>query len=441
MLSRLPRVVKMMQELQPVLDSVMLVAFMALYGTVTWSLIRYSNRDMFRLWAIGWVIYSICAILGVILSTSALIITDVFAISGMYVGSTLIRDGSREKKLSRKRITIYIVGILLFFILLIVGVLLSLPFYFVFTPLGLYVAYVCFLSAKTVYEMQEPMGQPKIWLLAGLTTWGVSWILFPFMAPIPDLYFGFMIIQAIGVVVSGASMLTLFMMTTTRDLERQYKVTQIMSGLVQHDVRNYIQVARLALELTESTGAVNDHWIDVATDSLEGARSFVDEMRNIAISLTQAQIKPKPIRLQELINSVKERVIKEYSIEPEQIRVQVSEKTTVDVCPLAKELLWNIFDNAFKHESDILLVTETYVGNPRVILEISDRACGLTDIIKDYLNNPNTLTEQVPSGMGLGVVLIQGLATMCRANLRVKDFVEDSKVVGTTYTLNFRASQ
>ena len=430
-----------MQELHLVLDSVMLVAFVTLYGTVTWSLIRYSTREMYRFWAIGWVIYSMGALVGAVLSTSILAITDIFALSAMYIGATLIQDGTRGKRITRKRGLIYIIGVILFFSLLITGLLLLWPFYFVFIPLGLHIAFVCLLSAKTIYEMQEPMGQPKIWLLVGLSTWGVSWLLFPFMAPIPDLYLVFMVIQSVGVVVAGASMLTLFMMTVTRDLERQYKVTQIMSSLVQHDIRNYIQVARLALELTENSGVVNDHWIEVASASLEGARGFVDEMRNIAISLTKAQLKPRPEKLLGLINSVKERVIIEYSIEPNQINVQISEDTTVEVCPLAKELLWNIFDNAFKHESDILLVSETLVGNPRVILEISDRAGGLTDTIKDYLNNPNSLTEHVPSGLGLGIVLIQGLSSMCRANLNVQDFVENSRVIGTTYILNFRVSQ
>ena len=431
----------MMQELHLVLDYVMLVACLTLYGTVTWSLIRYSTREMYRLWAVGWVIYSIGAMLGALLSTSILALTDIFAISAMYIGATLIHDGTRGRRLGRKRISLYIVGVILFFAFLVAGLLFSIPFYFVFIPLGLHIAYVCLLSAKTVYEMKEPMGQPKLWLLSGLTTWGISWILFPFMAPIPDLYLAFMVIQAVGVVVAGASMLTLFMMTVTRDLEQQYKVTQIMSSLVQHDIRNYIQVARLALDLTENMGIVNGHWIDVATNSLEGAKSFVDEMREIAISLTQTQIKLVPTQLLELINTVKERVIIEYSINREQIKVQISEDTTVDICPLAKELLWNIFDNAFKHQSEVLLVNETYIGNPRVIVEITDRGGGLTDTIKDFLNNPNSLSEQVPPGMGLGIVLIQGLAAMCRANLRVQDFVENSKVVGTTYALSFRASE
>ncbi|TFH10306.1 MAG: HAMP domain-containing histidine kinase, partial [Candidatus Thorarchaeota archaeon] len=183
------------------------------------------------------------------------------------------------------------------------------------------------------------------------------------------------------------------------------------------------------------------HWIEVAANSLEGAGDFIDEMREIAISLTRTQIKPLPIQLLELINSVKERVITEYSIERDQIKVHISEETTVDGCSLTKELLWNIFDNAFKHNSNILLIKEIYVNSSRVVLEISDRGGGLVDNIKDYLNNPDSLSGQAPPGMGLGVVLIQGLATMCRSDLYVQDFVEDSKVVGTTYTLNFRVSQ
>jgi signal transduction histidine kinase len=395
---------------------------------------------MHRYWAVGWVIYSIGAIMGVLLSTSNLWIFDIFPLSGMYIGATLTLDGSKGKKLTRKRSSIYIVGVVLFLLLLLTGLFLSWPFYFVFTPLGLHIAYVCFLQVKIINEMKEPIGLPIVGLYTGLMIWGVSWILFPFMAPIPDLYIGFMVMQAAGVILSGVSMLTFFMMTVTRDLERQSKVTQIMSSLVQHDIRNYIQVARLALDLTEDTDIINNHWIDVASSSLEGAKDFVDEMRSIAISLAQSNLDTEKIQLLELVNLVKERVITEYSIDRGQIKVEISEDTKVEVCPLAKELLWNIFDNAFKHNSNMLLVSESNSRNPHVMLQISDRGGGLPEDIKDYLNNPYSLSGNVPRGMGLGIVLIHGLATMCRSSLRVKDYVENSNVVGTTFSLKFRTS-
>jgi len=419
----------------------MLVAFLTLYGTVTWSLIRYSTRESYRYWAIGWVIYTIGAFWGVIFSTSTLIITDIFALAGMYVGATLIADGTRGKKITRNRISIYIVGIVLCFALLVVGLLISLPFYYVFMPLGLHIAYVCLLSAKTVYKMQESMGQPKLWLLTGLTTWGVSWLFFPIMAQIPVYYLAFMVIQAVGVVLTGASMLTLFMRTVTRDLERQYKVTQIMSSLVQHDIRNYIQAARLALDLTESTGIVNDHWIHLASASLDGARDFVDEMREIAASLTRFKPNPEPTHLFTLVDSIKQRVMSEYSIESDQVKVEIPEDTVVLACPLTRELLWNIFDNAFKHGSDVLLVNETITGNPHATLEISDRGGGLSDNIKMFLNNQSSVSEQTAPGLGLGIILIQNLSQMCDANVRVEDIKEESKVIGTKYKLTFRIAE
>ncbi|MHA1290784.1 MAG: hypothetical protein ACTSPB_25650, partial [Candidatus Thorarchaeota archaeon] len=124
----------MMQELHLVLDYIMVVALLTLYGTVTWSLIRYSTSERHRYWAIGWVIYSVGAFMGALLSTSTLNIIDIFALSGMYVGATLIVDGSKGKKLTRTRVSIYIVGVISFFVFLVIGLLFSLPFYFIFTP-------------------------------------------------------------------------------------------------------------------------------------------------------------------------------------------------------------------------------------------------------------------------------------------------------------------
>ena len=430
-----------MQDLQVVLDSVMLVAFLALYGTVTWSLIRYSTREIYRYWAIGWVVYSIGAIIGAAISTSALALTDFVAYSSMYFGATLIQDGTRQKKLNRRRITIYISGVFLIFIVLILGLYFSWPFNLILAPLGFHIAYVCFSSAKTVLDMNEPLELPTIGLIIGFILWGASWIGFPIMATIPEYYLGFMLMQAGGVVLAGSSMLTLFMMTVTRDLEQQNRITRIMSGLVQHDIRNFIQVARLALELTENTGIVNNHWIEVASDSLDGAKTFVDEMRDVAVSFSQAKIKPEPIQLTELIDSVRNRVISEYELEPEQVRVMVSEETEIITCKLSKELLWNIFDNAFKHGSTILNVQERVMGNPGIILEISDQGGGMSSEIKGYLNDNGLLSEDVPAGVGLGVILIKGLASMCRTKLHVQDIVKNNIVIGTKYSLSFKLSK
>jgi signal transduction histidine kinase len=396
---------------------------------------------MYRYWAIGWVIYTAAAIWGVLLSTSELVITDIFSLSGLYVGATLIVDGTKGKKLTQKRISVYLLGIILFTSLLMIGLVLSWPFYFVFAPLGLHIVYVCALSAKTVYEISEPIGQPRIWLLSGLITWGFSWSSFPIIGILPEYYSGFMVIQAIGVIITGASMMTLFIRTLTQDLERQYKVTQIMSSLVQHDIRNYIQVAKLSLELTEDSNLVNNHWIEVASQSLDGARDFVDEMREVASTLTRSKPEPEPTQLRNLVESIRQRVIAEYNIPPDQVDIQVSDDTFVMACRLSSELLWNIVDNAFKHGSESILVKEMVIGNPQVALEILDRGGGLPSDIKSFLNGSDSLSEEIAPGMGLGIILIQSIAEICKSNIHVEDIEEDSKVIGTKFTVHFELAK
>jgi len=396
---------------------------------------------MYRYWAIGWAIYSAGAFWGVLLSSEALVITDIFSISGIFIGGTFIIGGSRGRELTRNRASHYVFGNIIFLALLIMGLTFSWPFYFVFTPLGVYIVFACFLMGRNVYNIPESIGQPRIWLLSGLTLWGFSWLSFPLIAIFPEYYPMFMVIQAVGVIVSGASMMTLFIRTVNDDLQRQYKVTQIMSSLVQHDIRNYIQVAKLALELTENSGLVNNHWIEVASQSLDGARKFVDEMREMASILTRFRPEPKPIQLRALVDSIKQRVVSEYSIQPDQIKIEVPEETVVLACRLSSELLWNIFDNAFKHGSESILVKEVIAGQHNVVLEIDDKAGGLPDEIKKFLNGSESISEENAPGVGLGIILIHSLSQMCKSKIHVDDIVEGSKVIGTKFTLNYRSTK
>jgi len=430
-----------MQEIQFVLDYILILAFITLYGTVTWSLIRYSTRESYRYWAVGWVVYTVGALQGVFMPSEGLVLTDAFSLVVMFIGSTIILDGSKCNKLTMRRAPVYLVGSIILVAYLIVGILLRIPFYVVFGFLGLYISYVFLLSAKTVYEIKESMGQPKLWLISGFTTWGVSWLLILTVGFIPEMYSIFIIVQAVGVLVSGASMLTLFMRTVTRDLERQYQVTQIMSSIVQHDIRNYIQVARLALDLTDNVEFMNGHLINVASDSLNEAKEFVDDMRDVAARLTRFEPSPQPQRFLTLVNPIKNRVVQEYSLSSEQVHVKIGEDTIISTCRLSKELLWNISDNAFKHSSDVLYIEEMESNTSETKLEISDRGGGISEKIKTFLNNPDSLSEPIAPGLGLGIVLIRGLSLMCRVQLYVDDVIEDSSIVGTKYTLIFRTAK
>jgi len=425
-----------MQATDFVLDLVLLFAFITFYGTIAWGLIRYSKRQGYRIWAAGWLFYTIGALQGGFASSeSGLSPLDIIAINAMFIGGSLILDGIRATDLTRKRMQTYAIGVVFFSALLIMGLFLNLGFQYVFMPLGFYIIYVCVVSSRIVLGF-EPIGDVSSWwLIVGFVTWAVSWLIV--ILTIIDFSFFqvFILTQALGVIIAGSSMLTLFTRTVTRDLEVQYQISQVISGLVQHDIRNYIQTARHALELTEGSGMVENHWINIAAQVLTDAGHFVDEMRDISVSISQVKSPSESVQLSTVVEKARVRVVEEYKLNPEQVEVQVPKNIVIEDSRLIDELLWNIFDNAFKHGSPSISVHSRDSESNGIELVISDRGDGLPENIKNFLNSPNSLSSEKQPLVGLGVLLIKGITSLCEIPFVVSDNDEDPTITGTTYRL------
>jgi signal transduction histidine kinase len=430
----------MMQATDLVLNMVLLMTFITFYGTIAWGLIRYSKRQGYRLWAIGWLVYTIGALQGGFASSpSGLAGQDLIAIVVMFIGSTLILDGARTSELTKKRIRFYIFGAAFFSALLILGLVFQLDFQYVFTPLGFYVAYVCIQVSRVAFGF-ESVGDnlsSKWWFILGLAIITASWLFFPITLLNFDLFQFFIIIQATGVIVTGSSMLTLFTATVTKDLENQYQISEVLSGLVEHDIRNYIQTARHALELTEFENVVENQWINIATEVLEDAGRFIDEMRNVSVSISKAEFPSEKTSLLTIAEKAAERVAKEYKITHEQVQIRIPTDAVIENSRLVHELIWNIFDNAFKHGSPSLLVQGKVMDPKGVELIISDRGSGLSEKVKAFLNSPDSLSKPNRPLVGLGILLIRGIASLQGISLHVSDNLEDMSVIGTTYHLKF----
>lgn len=428
----------MMQATDFVLDIILLFAFITLYGTVAWGLIRYAKRQGYRIWAIGWLVYTVGALQGGFASSaSGLAPIDIFGINAMFIGITLIFDGIRTTELTRKRLEFYAIGIIFFTCFLFLGLVLNLGFQYVFGPLGFYVVYICISSSRTVLGFDKIGDVSNWWLIIGFIFWAFSWLIVPLTVFDFAIFDFFVILQAIGVIITGSSMLTMFTQTVTKDLETQYQISQIISGLVQHDIRNYIQTAQHALDLTEGQDVVENHWIEIASDVLVDAGHFVDDMRDISVSLRQAQMPSEKVLLDPILNRVKGRVSKEYQLEAEQIQIQIPGNLMIENSRLIDELLWNIFDNAFKHGSPSLSVLGKISNSNGVELKISDRGSGLSEDIKSFLNSPDSISQQNRLLVGHGVLLIRGIASLCGISIHVSDNIEDMSTTGTTYSLRF----
>jgi len=427
-----------MQATDLVLDMVLLFTFITFYGTVAWGLIRYSKRQGYRVWAIGWLVYTVGALQGgFVSSATGLALIDLIAINAMFIGITLILDGIRATELTRKRLQYYAVGVVFFTCYLLLGYIANLGFQIVFMPLGFYVFYVCIVSSRTILGFEKIGDLSNWWLVLGFLIWAGSWLIVPFTLLDFSLFDIFVVLQAVGVIITASSMLTMFTRTVTKDLETQYHISQIISGLVQHDIRNYIQTARHALELTEGNDVVENHWINIATQVLEDAGHFVDEMRDISVSLSQARTPSDEASLTTIIDKAKDRVVKEYKLNADQVQVHLPADTMIKNSRLIDELLWNIFDNAFKHGSPSLSIQGNVTDTKGIELEIRDRGKGLPEKIKSFLNTPDAMSKQDRPIVGLGVLLIRGIASLCAISLHVSDNLEDISVVGTTYHLKF----
>jgi signal transduction histidine kinase len=428
-----------MQATDIVLQMVLIFTFVTFYASVAWGLIRYSKRQGYRLWAIGWLVYTVGAIQGAFVSTEVgLAPQDVIAITAMFLGASLILDGSKMTELTKKRLQIYGLGVVLFASLVLIGVFFVLPFQYIFIPLGLHVAFVCVLSSRIIYNIESVGDSSKWWLILGFIVIAISWLTLPATLIDYSLFDYFVIFQAAGVIITGASMFTLFTSTVTKDLETQYQISQIISGLVQHDIRNYIQTARRALELTDESDLVESHWINIATEVLVDAGQFVDEMRDISVSLNQAEAPSESISLSVMIDKAKERVIKEYKLTLDQVQVDVPESIEVDNSRLLDELLWNIFDNAFKHGSPSLSVCVREFDSTDIDLVISDRGDGLPENIREFLNSSDSLSKPSKPLVGLGLHLIKGITSLRGIPLVVSDNVQDLSVIGTAYHLKLK---
>lgn len=431
-----------MQATDLVFDIVLLFAFITFYGTIAWGLIRYSKRQGYRVWAIGWLVYTLGALQGGFASSqTGLALIDIFAINAMFIGITLILDGIRTTELTRKRLQIYAAGVFFFSCLFFLGFVFGLGFQYVFMPLGLYVVYVCLSTSRTVLGFESVGDTSNSWLVIGLLIWAGSWLVVPFTIPAFQYFDLFVILQAIGVIITGSAMLTMFAATVTKDLETQYNISRIISGLVQHDIRNYIQTARHALELTEGEDVVENHWIDIAASVLVDASHFVDEMRDISTSINQVKTVSGKTPLLMTVDKARDRVMKEYKLSSEQIQVDIPSDLMISNSRLVDELLWNIFDNAFKHGSPSLSVRVSNPDTDGIELEICDRGSGLSEKIKTFLNSPNSISQPEQPVVGLGVLLIRGIASLLGIQLDVSDNIEDISVPGTMYRLRFNGNQ
>ena len=398
------------------------------------GILTFAKGPRFRLWSIGWVIYSLSSLGAAFAIGTGFLVSDAIIASGMLFSGMIIYDGTNEILRKNRQLLAYLVAPLFCFSIFTIAVFLNLSYMVLYVPVNLYVSFV---SYKTVhYLLITPERRTKeFWsLLIGFLSLGISTSLY-FLIIFEGFISIYVLLIITSLIMTGVGMFTMFIQHTNDNLTVQFNISQIMTGVLQHDIRNYIGSLHQSLLQLQESPDDSDFWLPLSLEVVETMTEFINEMRNISVSLVRFEAQMYPIVLLDVISEIKTRVEREYNIDQTQIQVNVSKETNVMTSVLVKEILWNIIDNIFKHKGTLVLVNETHTSH-KVLLEITDDAGGLPLDIQDFLNNSDTLSGSTTPGMGLGIILIRGMAKLSNIVLRVENTPLQQRT-GTTYHLEF----
>ncbi len=346
-------------------------------------------------------------------------------------------DGIKEQVIEKRVYMRYLALIVFGSAWFVASVLIQAPLTVIYIPPALLMAYACIITAREILTVEIEPAFSIYTSVLGLFIIVISEFLAPFMLVFPILdIVG--LLQATGIIMTGTSMLVILIRLMDRERRIQFQISQLMSRVLQHDIRNYIQITSDAIQLSIENESQSEKYLSIATEVMHNAGVFIDEIRGITVSLYRGESTLVLINLHEILTDVIERVKKVYGIQNEQIHMNISGSTAFYSNQLVRELLWNIVDNSFKHGSVNLTIQEDLSDDSTCTIIIIDTAGGLTPTMKKFLNTPETEISQIAPGMGLGVGLIKGLTPLSGARLNVTDNIVGTKVVGTAFSLTFK---
>jgi len=352
------------------------------------------------------------------------------------LSALLLVDGTHER---RRRysldVLLYPLFFAIWFVLVPIGIATNLPSGVVYTPGAIFITYACWSSVSHFIKKTLTRNIDFWTLILGLALWGSTMLLFPIRVFVDVMNIQFILLTT-GIIATGAGMLNIFIRETTENLRVQHAITQLMSGIINHDIRNYVGTLLESINQLKTEGSDDEFWLNLTSEAIESMAEFVEEIRHISAGISRFEAEREPIRLVDLLGEVKTRVTREYSLSTDSIEIAVDDDVFVLTNRIIRELFWNIVDNSFKHKGQSVHIQDMSHTGKIVTLEIRDDAGGLPNDVLDFLNDADSLSSSSAPGMGLGVILIKGLSLLCSGQLTAETIFRDDTSIGTVFRLN-----
>ncbi len=427
-----------MQDVIPSLITEVLLIEMGLAFVLLVSVVlyRYSVSVKFRYWAIGWTLFGFSGLTSVIRGNIVTMLFDVISISLISIAAIIILVASTDQIGNKEYRPLYASIVSITFLLSLLSALLSLPIEFPIVPVELLLAYAALSTVNQILTSEERLGLTGTLCVIGFFAWGISALLYlPLLAvPIASFPVAF---QTTAFIWVGTSLMAYYIQLMESASRMQYEISEVMSQLLQHDIRNYVQTASLALEAHSMTDSLPDSLLKVASKAMEDAVVFIEKMRQVSVSLSRVESSVGSIPIAPLVQSAVSRVQKEYGPDGCRIDLQIPEEIVVNTNPLAEELFWNIIDNAVKQGSPVVEISCPHCDERSTSIQITDYAGGISSEIMVYLNSSMKGTTNSAPGKGLGLMLIKRLSELCGAKTRASDTINATEAVGTTFRVTF----
>ncbi len=296
----------------------------------------------------------------------------------------------------------------------------------------------CTLMAMTFFYVSKEIlcnrkDRSKIWLSAGVSylLWGLASIPMIFFPIFPELIIaGY--VQFIGQALVMITMFLSFIGSTRRRVQENLRLTTVLSSLISHDLRNYLNVTQGAIQLVEGNDEESREMLQTAMRSLDSASDFINRVRSVWIDLGAQIIHIDDFDICEIIREVTNRAIKEHSLKEGQIIIDCECKSYVSTTPLISQVIWNIIDNSIRHSRTEPEISISAYSSSSIDLVIMDRSGGLSPQIKKAL----LTKEESKNGYGLGLMLIREITDIFSIPIDVIDRVEGQDVVGSIFKLS-----
>ncbi len=401
---------------------------------MTIAILRFAGSPQFRLWAAGWATITVGHIFGLFSAPRAFSLPDVLSISGMVVGGTLIVIARRRRVKTRRVGTGILLSVLGSLIYASVCYLLTPPAVVANVPAHLYSSLVFSVLLVGLLPTRA-RGVFFTLFKSSVAMWIPTSVLFSLTLLSPDsLYPVFLWAEMAILVLMGGAIFGFLLMLNDFRIRQEIAASAILGGIIQHDVRNYLQTIASSLELMRTDEERFEEWLQLAGETTEQAIVFVNQMREFSVATLRSAAPTHVLDIVDVVTSVVETMNRLRRSSRQHIAFEPCAELRVIASTVVRQVVWNIIDNSFKHGSKVVTVGCGKTDD-HAYVTIEDQAGGLDEETIAYLTDPDIAYADAP-GLGMGIILIKGLTGMSGGELHVENISGgDGTAIGTRFTV------